>query len=255
MEHIDLDSITHVSRTGNTIYFTDGKNKYRFMESKSTILMDFDLSDPLDSASVKIIDDAMTSIVELYESKFGKMIFENDNEYDEVEFSEYLPINIYLEDSVILPLFSYKKVDNKKIRFVPEKSGLNQWNASGRARDPREIYIPIPKYIHKSHPGFFPPRTESFILEIPGGKKLNVKLCQSEDKALMSNPNKALGEWLLNRVFEQPMNKLITYEDMERIRVNAVRVSKLKNGQYYINFIYIPEGYEYGKMTQLSSNR
>ena len=86
-----------------------------------------------------------------------------------------------------------------------------------------------------------------FNLELPGGKVLSAKICQSEDKALMSNPNKALGEWLLDYVFSQPVGKLLTYGDMEHIRVNAVRISKLKNGTYYINFIYIPEDYEFGK--------
>ncbi len=256
MDRVDVGSIKYVSRTGNSISFSDCKHNYRFVTSKSTLYMEFDLSNPLAEIPVNILSDPSSSIIDLYEGKFGKIdVGSTDMETCEVEFSEVIPDNPYLADSVILPLFSTKKVDGKHVRYVPEKSGLNQWNASGRVRNPREVYIPVPSYVHKKHPGFFPPRTESFNLEIPGGKILSAKLCQAGDKGLMSNPNRALGEWLLDMIFEQREGTLLTYEKMEHIRVNAVRVSKLKDGHYYINFIYVPEDYELGKMIQVSSSR
>lgn len=255
MERIDIDGIRYASRTGNTIQFSDGKNNYKFMVSKSTISMEFQTKSHLDKVMVRINEDAMDSIVELYTKKFGELNFDTSSCSEDDEITEVIPENPYLADSVILPLYAFKKVDGVKKRIVPERSGLNQWNASGRVRDPREIYIPIPKVIHNNHPGFFPPRTETFDLELPGGSLLNAKICQSGDKALMSNPNKALGEWLLDRVFEQPVGKILTYEDMENIHVNAVRISKLKNGHYYINFIYVPEGYELTEMKQITPNR
>ncbi len=257
MHHIDVDSIKYVSRTENTIHFNDKLKNYKFSISKSTLYMEFDVSNPLINLQVKNLTDASESILDLYEKRYGKILLDpaDDNEYEEPEFSETVPDNPYIDDSVILPLFSTKKIDGKPTRYVPERSGVNQWNANGRTRHPCEVYVPVPSYIHKNHPGFFPPNTETFSLELPGGRILSAKLCQSGDKGLMSNPNKDLGEWLLKNVFEQKDGELITYEMMEYIRVNAVRVTKLKTGHYYMNFIYVPQGYKLGKTTQFSSSR
>ena len=68
MDYIDVDSIKYVSRTGNTLNFTDGKNRYKFMISKSTISMHFGLNNPLEEVPVKIMSDAMDNIVELYDN-------------------------------------------------------------------------------------------------------------------------------------------------------------------------------------------
>ena len=255
MDYIDIDSIRYVTRTGNSIMFTDGRNRYKFSTSKNTLYMDFDLSEPLITVPINMMSDPSQNIIELYENKFGKIVFDNNVGLEEVEFSEVIPNNPYLADSVILPLFSTKKENGKHVRYVPLKSGLNQWNAAGRARNPHEVYIPVPTYVHKNHPGFFPPRTDSFELELPGGRIISAKLCQSGDKGLMSNPNRDLGDWLLGSIFQQPEGKVLTYETMEELKVNAVRVSKLKDGHYYINFIYVPPDYELGSMVQVNQYR
>ena len=219
--------------------------------------MEFDLSNSLEELPIKMFDNPSASITDLYESKFGKIVLDQPNQEDdlEVELKEYLPDNSYLKDTILLPLYSLKGKSCNYKRYVPEKSGINQWNAGGRKRHPREVYIPVPSYIYKEHPGFFPPRTETFDLEIPGGKRLKAKICQSNDKALMTDPNNALGFWLLDGVFQQPAGKLLTYDDMERFHINAVRISKTKEGLYYINFVYIPLNYESGPMIQVSSFR
>lgn len=257
MDYIDVDSIKYATRNGNTIEFSDGRHRYKFSLAKSTILMEFDLSNSLEELPIKMFDNPSASITDLYESKFGKIVLDQPNQEDdlEVELKEYLPDNSYLKDTILLPLYSLKGKSCNYKRYVPEKSGINQWNAGGRKRHPREVYIPVPSYIYKEHPGFFPPRTETFDLEIPGGKRLKAKICQSNDKALMTDPNNALGFWLLDGVFQQPAGKLLTYDDMERFHINAVRISKTKEGLYYINFVYIPLNYESGPMIQVSSFR
>ena len=55
--------------------------------------------------------------------------------------------------NVFLPLYSYGR-NNEPI--VPQKSGLNQWNAGGRVRNKNEVYIPISSKIHKKYPNFLP---------------------------------------------------------------------------------------------------
>ena len=53
---------------------------------------------------------------------------------------------------------------------------------------------------YKRFPRFFPPRDTPFDLILPDGKILNAKVCQDNSKALMTNPNLALGDWLLRNV-------------------------------------------------------
>src|SRR5450830_1205555 len=97
------------------------------------------------------------------------------------------------------------------------KSSLNQWNASGRPRNNNEIYIRIPKLIHEKFSKFFPSRYKEFKLILPNKKELSAKICQDNGKALMSNPNSALGQWLLRDVLNLKMGELLTYEKLEDI--------------------------------------
>ncbi|MGL5720861.1 MAG: NgoFVII family restriction endonuclease, partial [Brevinema sp.] len=120
--------------------------------------------------------------------------------------------------------------------MAPERSGLNQWNAGGRERKPNEVYIPIPAWIHRSFTGFFPPRDQNFILQLPSKKEISAKVCQDGSKALMSNPNKALGEWLLRDVLQLKEWDLLTYEYLDALGVDSVRIDKIDNNIYSINF-------------------
>ena len=110
-----------------------------------------------------------------------------------------------MERSVVLPLFATSMRGE-----VPLKSGLNQWNASGRPRDPDEVYIPIPQSVHDQDMGFFPERDQCFQLRLPNGNRLSAKVCQQGRKALMSNPNRALGHWLLRDVLHVPEWRIVT---------------------------------------------
>jgi hypothetical protein len=40
-----------------------------------------------------------------------------------------------------------------------------------------------------------------FNLQIPTGEIFSAKVCQENSKALMTNPNKALSDWLLSEKF------------------------------------------------------
>ncbi len=65
---------------------------------------------------------------------------------------------------------------------------------------------------------------------------LNVKVCQDNSKALMSNPNKALGKWLLRDVLNLKEGVLLTYEKLQTIGIDAVRIDKYDDGNYAIHF-------------------
>ncbi|MGL4562195.1 MAG: hypothetical protein ACRCV0_07930 [Brevinema sp.] len=135
-------------------------------------------------------------------------------------------------ESIILPLYSTAKGE----KYVPEKSGLNQWNAQGRSRHHDEVYIPIPIWIHSTFKGFFPERHKNFILILPNKKDISAKVCQDNSKALMSNPNKSLGKWLLRDVLQLTKRELLTYEHLNNLGIDSVRIDKIDQNTYTINF-------------------
>lgn len=135
-------------------------------------------------------------------------------------------------DFVALPLFSLKGGKN-----VPQKSGLNQWNANGRARNFDEVYIPVPMEIHKYYPSFFPPRDKHFTLQTPLGENLSAKFCQDNSKALMTNPNSALANWLLRKILKLKKGQIATLEKLENLGFDSVIVEKEREGIYRIDIM------------------
>ncbi len=210
---IDIESITDI-QSGKTLQFKDKHAEYSFNLSKSTLYMRFNTPEKviLDIA-VRILDNPFSEVEKLIQD--AGLIF--------------APMKV--QPHVFLPLYS-----TKGSKHVPEKSGLNQWNADGRKRDPNEIYIPIPVWIHRKFPEFFPSRDTPFELTLPDRKTLNAKVCQDNSKALMSNPNLALGKWLLRDVLNLKENELLTYEKLENIGLDSVVIYKVDNENYDIDF-------------------
>jgi len=165
MDPIDTEKI-RVLKSGenNTILFTDGNHRYRFYRSKSTLYMEFDLSRSVIDFGVSILEDPFDVLGEIAGMIPGRK-------------------KAVVRQFIMLPLFSVKK----GIRYVPERSGLNQWNARGRRRSSDEVYIPIPAETHKKFPGFFPPRDKPFVLRLPDGGELSAKICQDNEKALIKS--------------------------------------------------------------------
>lgn len=217
MDTINIPEIKNITtkNNGNVIYFEDDKNQYSFNLNKNTLFKRFDTTKELLSISVKILDDP-------YKMLFRLLSYE-------VDMKESKKIEKF--ESVILPLFS-----DRGGRNVPEKSGLNQWNAAGRPRDVNEIYIPIPAWIHRKFPEFFPGRDEPFVLKLPNGNELSAKLCQEGNKALMSNPNLELGKWLLREVMSLKEKELLTYKKLQVIGIDSVEVYKISDKKYKIDF-------------------
>ena len=68
-----------------------------------------------------------------------------------------------------------------------------------------------------------------------------MKLCQENCKALMSNPNKALGKWLLRDVLKIPCGQIITYQNLLEIGIDSVSFKKVGNNKYMLNFENVGE--------------
>ena len=202
-ERINIDKIHNVKDKGASISFEDDKNVYSFNRSKTVLMKRFEVPEIYRDVSVDILSDPLTLLEQLLTDKPKDI---------------YRPI-VKGYDYVILPLYSTQQKGE-----VPSKSGLNQWNAEGRARNANEVYIPIPLKIHHLYPDFFPQRDEPFELQLPDGKKLSAKICQEGGKALMSNPNSDLGEWLLRKILKKKEGSLVTKLDLDTFGFDSIMV-------------------------------
>ncbi|HFU75589.1 MAG TPA: NgoFVII family restriction endonuclease [Arcobacter sp.] len=209
---IDISSIRNIKTKKSSIYFDDGHYEYIFSLSKSTLMKRFDTKSFEDEFDVNILKDPLEDLFNC----FGKNL---DNTL----------LGSKVLDTVYLPLYG----ENKK---VYEKSGLNQWNAQGRVRNPDEIYIPIPKKFYDLKPSFFPGRDIVFSLKLPNKETISAKVCQENGKVLMSNPNKKLGKWLLRDIFKLEEGTLVTNELLNIYGIDSVRIDKISDSEYEINF-------------------
>jgi hypothetical protein len=220
MQEIDLSSIKFNKKSNNSISFYDKHHEYNFNVSKSTLLKRFETKEFLYEIDIQIIENPLEALSNLLENQLKQTIF--------------------IQDTLYLPLYG-------KNREVFSKSGLNQWNAGGRKRDYDEIYIPIPAEIHNYKSNFFPQRDISFNVKLPNQEQLKCKLCQDNSKALMSDPNKALGKWLLRDVLKLEYGQLLTIQILEKYGIDSVRIDKINEQSYEINFANL---YSYDKFIE-----
>jgi len=208
---IDIESIKNVKKNSSSITFNDGIYDYSFSLSKSTLMKRFETHSFLDEFNIKILKDPLEVL------------------YNVITNEKRIISLLKTRETVYLPLYGRdKKVYNS--------SGLNQWNAKGRSRDEDEVYIPIPAEFHKFKPNFFPKKDEIFTLKLPNGNILSSKLCQENSKALMSNPNKDLGKWILRDVFKIKKGELVTDDILKQYGIDSVRIDKIGELEYEINF-------------------
>ncbi len=204
----------------NTLSFSDDVHEYKFSLSKSTLFKRFNIKD-------NIITDIPVSVLEDPFELVQRLLSENKTTGHTQDTS-----------TIILPLYS------ERDREVPTKSGLNQWNAAGRERHEDEVYIQIPRWVSTHCPHFFPSRDTLFELKLPDGKTLSAKSCQdggqvngiNVGKALMSNPNKDLGKWILRHILNLLPDELCTLDILEELGIDSVEITKISSSHYKINF-------------------
>lgn len=210
-DKIDINKIKIKKIKDSGVEFTDFIHDYNYNFSKSTLFKKFHLPDNYFTLPVEIISEPYDLLLKLKE-----ILSIQSTKMDKKEF-------------VILPLYSTKN------GLVPERSGLNQWNANGRRRSLDEVYIPIPIQIHQNFPEFFPSRDEPFDLITPDGQILNAKVCQENSKALMTNPNSALADWLLRQLLNLKKGELATSKRLQLIDCDGVIITKITDNQYKID--------------------
>ena len=52
----------------------------------------------------------------------------------------------------------------------------------------------------------------------------------------MTNPNKALSDWLLRKVLKLKEYEILTYEKLKIIGIDSVRITKIDTENYKIDF-------------------
>lgn len=201
----DTTLISDIHDNGKAVRFCLGEELYSFNRSKSTLYREFILPEQVQHLPIEIIDDPFELLLQL---------FDQQGSAHKAQLKE--------KRQVILPLYSTQGKQEKK---VPERSGLNQWNARGRRRSYGEVYIPIPQEVHRREPGFFPRRDEPFVLRLPTGELLQAKVCQEGNKALMTNPNDAIADWLLRKLFRLEEGELLTRKHLDELGFDAVVIT------------------------------
>ncbi|TAE17404.1 MAG: restriction endonuclease [Bacteroidetes bacterium] len=220
---IDTNHIKLLSGGKTSFLFEDGKNIYSFSPSKSTLYRKFVVPNKIHRLPIEIVENPYDIILSIFEEHKSTIL-------------SPAPLQKG-KDYVVLPLYGVKKGG----KFVFEKSGLNQWNAGGRERNMGEVYIPVPKEIHDKYPDFFPPRDQEFSLQVPTSEVFSAKLCQDASKALMTNPNKALSNWLLRKVLNLAEGELATIEKLEELGFDSVYITKTAPNFYKIDKAGIDE--------------
>ena len=238
---IDLAKIRPVDQQLNTskvwvagkgsTYFTDGSAYYSFNGAKSVLMKRFDFKHGVNGSPVPILISE-----DIFESILQNTLIDN------LQASGVdVQTSLKTEPFVVLPLYS----SQDDSRTVFEKSGINQWMAGGRERKFGEAYIPIPAKIHAMYPDFFPERDVVFTTDLPNGATIQTKVCQDGRKALMSNPNKALCDWLYRLIdgdlatAEKRFSSAspYTYEDLEAVGKDSVKISKVGKLHYKLEMM------------------
>ncbi len=238
---IDKNSIEILEETKSSLKFKDVLNEYNFNFSKSVLMKRFIIPQECIEINVEILEEPINVLLNLAQSNLNKQTdaakVKLQNAIGLLTQEELIPF----VDYVILPLYSPEAKKKLKEPIVPIKSQLNQWNAGGRKRDPGEVYISIPSKIRNNAPDFFPEKDVIFNLKIPNGKVLSAKVCQDGSKALMTNPNKAMADWMLRDVLMLNENEVLTYDKLRKIGYDSVKITKSTEQDYFIDFTKLDE--------------
>lgn len=211
MDKISIENIANIKENKSSITFDDGIHEYSFLLSKSTLTKRFNTNNFVSEFDINILKDP---IIELQKCL-------NENKVLLFQAPSY--------KTIFLPLYGRNQT-------VFPKSGLNQWNAGGRNRHHDEVYIPVPIIIHKKFPNFFPGRDKPFILKFPDGEEVKAKICQENGKALMTQSNKKLGKLILRDGLKLKIGELATYDKLQLLGIDSVRIDKINENKYEINF-------------------
>jgi hypothetical protein len=223
---ISLRDIRIKKATTGSIHFSDGQHEYKFDISDSKLYKKFYSRHAQITFPVKILKDPYKALLKLIGPATLK-VTKKTTHANKTKKSE----------SVVLPLFS----TGARGKYVPERSGLNQWNAKGRKRSPDEIYVLIPSWLREKIPAFLPKNGSEFSVVRPDARSMRCKACQQGGKALMSIPNRALGTFILRDALSIKPGKIVTCDDLLKAGIDGIRLSKISNKTFALEVAKVGE--------------
>lgn len=222
---IDISTLKVGKLTSSSFMFKDENKEYKYTFADSQVWMKFGTKE--DTKILSEID------IDILSDPFDFL----KNAFD--EFQEKSADRQRNKNYTYLPLYSYKQ---KKVNF---KSGINAFNGApktknGFHRPIAEVYIPIPKDYWRKHPFWFNPKIDMrdykkykkdtglssyrFSLHLPNGKVYPALIGQQGFKALETDPQSALGEWLLYDVLKLSKGEIVTDEKLSEVGFDSVKL-------------------------------
>lgn len=227
---IDIDSLELIKSDGKTYTFKDRLHNYKFYKSKSVLLEEFNASqcEIITQIPIEQFDDPFELI---------RMI-ELPNRNKEI---------ICKEEEIYLPLYQ----DKKEGRIVSNCSGINIRHSKSKSKGsntPRpeyEIEVRVSKWIHHVFPNFFGinalseddiknDQLNDFDLILPDGRILRGRIKQQNGKSLQTNPQGALGEWILSDVLGLKNREVVTWELLDKLGIDSIKIIKQDDKQFRI---------------------
>ena len=154
-----------------------------------------------------------------------------------------------------------KIIREKLVDFAHLKNNRNLKKSIEKLvyRPVSEVYIPIPEsnHFYTERPDFFgknigtfKPGTKKLALSkenrtfklkfLPSGDIIDAYINQESGKAIQSiDKQDILGNWILRGVFQLAEREILTAQRLDELEINGIRLSKFKNGEIGIEFIWI----------------
>lgn len=224
---IDIQSLELIS-DGKTYTFKDKLHNYKFYTSKSVLLEEFDASkgEIIEQIPIEQFDDPF-ELIRMIELPKGNY---------EITYEE-----------IYLPLYQ----DKKDERIVSNCSGINirhsksKNKGSNTPRPEYEIEVRISKWIHHIFPKFFGidalnkdeiknEELNDFDLILPDKRVLRGRIKQQNGKSLQTNPQGALGEWILKDVLGVKNREVVTIDLLNKLGIDSLRIIKLDDKHFRI---------------------
>ncbi|WP_027635194.1 hypothetical protein [Clostridium butyricum] len=258
---IDIDSIEFIRTDGKVYLFKDRLHNYKFYKSKSVLLEEFDASqgEIIEKIQIEQYNDPfelikMISIpgnkISLLHSQYEQadnfeevdLVSEENNESYGVPESRYKLRNV-----IYLPLYQ----DKKEIPFVSDCSGINvrhgkpKNKGTNKPRPEYEVEVRISTWIHYLFPKFFGIDASNkdevqdavlndFDLILTDGRILRGRIKQAGGKSLQTDPQGALGEWILKDVLGLKNREVVTWELLASLGIDSLKVTKIDDRHFKI---------------------